>query len=315
MVKTDREFNNSAASLIALAIVLGNGLSSSLSGPDNSIQAPPQSPAPIKVELRDGLIAPMRGAGAIEGAEAEFDEWRRIAEGHVLELCGTDFKQGTNHDRIRKRLLALAMSLSLDVEQIRAQEFRLGYEVDLLDVLVGAYNRASDDFPTIGAASLAELNLLVRRLRDGRGHLLRWKEFERAAKDDAHEEGLASASEVALHVDQLAEHTESLPRYFDPDLPRSLRFLSNALRDPGGATRTMVYGAVKSVENVLAFVAERALAITRASLTAVEAHISKALGAALISGLGGVGLSLSGILPHGWSWLKPVLDAISKLPN
>lgn len=108
----------------------------------------------------------------------------------------------------------------------------------------------------------------------------------------------------------MAAVMEQRSQYFDPELPASFRFLAEAVRDPLGATKTIVYGAIKSAENVVSFLGQRALGIGKKSVEAVETHISKAVATFLIGGLGGAALGLSGALPQGWSWLKPLLTAL-----
>jgi hypothetical protein len=92
----------------------------------------------------------------------------------------------------------------------------------------------------------------------------------------------------------------------------SFRFLAEAVKDPVGATKTTVYGAVKSAENLISFLAQKALAIATKAVDAVEEHISRAIACSLIAGLGALALQISGALPTGWAWLKPLLDAVSK---
>jgi hypothetical protein len=98
-------------------------------------------------------------------------------------------------------------------------------------------------------------------------------------------------------------------RYFDPELPATFRFLAEAVPDPSGATRTVIYGAIKSAENVISFLAQKALGIGRKGADAAETHISKAVAALLVAGLSSAALEISGALPHGWAWLKPLLGA------
>jgi hypothetical protein len=95
-------------------------------------------------------------------------------------------------------------------------------------------------------------------------------------------------------------------------LPQSFRFIAEAVRDPAGATKIVIYGAVRSVENLISFLGQRALGIITKTADAVEQHISKGVATALITGLGGAALALSGALPNGWAWLKPLLDLLAK---
>jgi hypothetical protein len=88
--------------------------------------------------------------------------------------------------------------------------------------------------------------------------------------------------------------------------------MAEAARDPWGATKAVVYGGVRSAENVFSFLGQRALGIGKNAVSAVEQHISKATAISLITALSGAALSISGALPSGWAWLKPLLDALMK---
>ena len=105
---------------------------------------------------------------------------------------------------------------------------------------------------------------------------------------------------------------ERKPKYFDPQLPATFRFLAEAVKDRRGATKAIVYGAVKSLENLFSFLGQRSMGLGKQTGDALEQHISKAVAAALITGFGALALRLSGALPHGWAWLQPLLDALAK---
>jgi hypothetical protein len=142
--------------------------------------------------------------------------------------------------------------------------------------------------------------------------LERWAEFRRAAADDPMQEGSANPVVIGDALNSMAVEMERQPKYFDPELPETFRFMAEAARDPQGATKTVVYGAVRSAENVVSFLGQRALGIGINAVGAVEQHISKAVATSLIAGLSGVALNISGALPAGWAWLKPLLDALTK---
>jgi len=103
---------------------------------------------------------------------------------------------------------------------------------------------------------------------------------------------------------------EQQPKYFDPEVPRTFRYLAEALKDPLGASTAAVFGAVKSAENVIVFLGQRALGIAKKSVDAVEEHISKAIATFLISILGAAALQISGALPAAWTWLRPLLVSV-----
>lgn len=131
----------------------------------------------------------------------------------------------------------------------------------------------------------------------GMGKLERWAEFRKLASESSRQEGDANRELVAGALDDMAATMEQQLRYFDAELPKSFRFLAEAARDPFGATKTIVYGAVRSAENLVSFLGRRALGISKNAIGSVEEHISKAVAGALITGLSGAALSLS-LVPY-----------------
>jgi hypothetical protein len=166
--------------------------------------------------------------------------------------------------------------------------------------------------PALNAAVLEDLDRLRIALVMGIDKLERWAEFRRAATDDPMQEGSANPVVISDALDRMAAQMEQQPKYFDPEVPKTFRFMAEAARDPWGATKTVVYGGVRSAENVITFLGRRALNIGKNAGDAVEQHISKAVAISLITALSGVALTISGALPAGWAWLKPLLDALTK---
>ena len=68
-------------------------------------------------------------------------------------------------------------------------------------------------------------------------------EFRRQAADDPRREGDTNTHDVGEALDEMAAEMEQQPKYFDPELPATFRFLAEAVKDRVGATKTIVYGA------------------------------------------------------------------------
>jgi hypothetical protein len=99
-------------------------------------------------------------------------------------------------------------------------------------------------------------------------------------------EGDANPTTVGDALDEMAAEMEQQSKYFDPEIPATFRYLIEALRDPIGATKTVVYGAVRSAENLMRFLCRKALGIGTKALDAVEDRISRAVATILITSLG-----------------------------
>ena len=272
---------------------------------------PDQSPAPVRVEERDGRISKSSDSeSAIAASERDFKAWRDPVVDHIEELTASDFAKGTNHGRVRDRLMALDRLLPGEITEVKDRQFRIGYEIERFDGLVAAYRIGGDDMPLLNAAQLEDLDRLCVALKIGIGKLERWSEFRKRANESTAGEADADREIVGDALDEMAAIMEQRPQYFDPQLPETFRFLSEAVRDPRGATKTVVYGAVKSAENLMSYLGQRALGIGKKSAEAVEQHISKAVATVLVTGLGSAALDLSGALPQAWPWLKLLLAAL-----
>ena len=220
--------------------------------PSEPILVPDQSPAPVRVEERDGKIARVHDRDSpLRAAERDFNAWRELVIDHIEELTSGDFHEGTNHSRARDRLVALGNLLPGDIAEVKDQQFRIGYEIERFEGLIAAYRSGGDDMPELNAAALEDLDRLRIALKMGVDKLERWAEFRRLATDDPRREGDTNPEAVGDVLDQMAEKMERQTKYFDPELPASFRFLAEAVKDRVGATKTVVYGAVKSAENLI----------------------------------------------------------------
>ena len=276
-----------------------------------STDIPDQSPAPVRVEERHGQIAKASDRGSQLGAsERDFKAWRDPVVDHIGELTASDFAQGTNHSRLRDRLVAFGRLLPGEIDDVKERQFRVGYEIERFEGLMSAYRSGGDDMPVLNAAQLEDLERLRVALGIGIDKLERWAEFRKQAGQSSAGEAEADRAVVSDALDDMAATMEQRPRYFDPEVPATFRFLAEAVRDPSGATRTVLYGAIKSAENVVSFLAQKALAIGRKGADAAETHISKAVATLLVAGLSSAALEISGALAHGWAWLKPLLAAL-----
>jgi hypothetical protein len=274
---------------------------------------PDQSPAPIRVEERDGCVALTNNRGsALNASPTDFNAWREPVLDHVQELLSGDFRLGTNHSHARDRLVALSTLFAGSIPDVKERQFRVGYEIERLEGLVVAYRSGADDLPVLNAAVLEDLDRLRVALVMGSGKLEKWSEFRRAAAADPLGEGTANPGVVSAAIDEMTAEMEAQGKYFDPELPRTFRFLAEATKDPVGATKTVVFGTVKSAENLLTFLGQRALGVGKTAANAAEQHITKAVAASLIVILSGAALRISGALPTAWVWLRPLLDALAK---
>jgi hypothetical protein len=275
---------------------------------------PDQQIAPVRVEERDGKIAKISDRdSALLAPERDFEQWRAPVASHLDELLAGDFRPGTNHARMRDRLTELQAHLHGSTADVKENQFKLGYAMTRFASLISAYETGGDDMPVLSPDTLKDLIVLDAGLRMGLDKLERWVAFREAAANDRSGASDAPAGEVAKVLDSIAGNMEGESKYFDAELPRTFRLLAEAAKDPYGATRTVVYGAVRSAENVFIFVGQIALGLAAGTADGAKTGISKAVAAGLFVFLSGLGLHLAGIAPGALSWIKPVLEAIQKI--
>jgi hypothetical protein len=118
---------------------------------------PDQSPAPVRVEERDGKIAQVSNRDSpLDASERDFNAWREPVIDHVQELLSSDFRLGTNHSRARDRLVALSKLLPGEISDVKERQFRIGYEIERMEGLISAYRSGGDDMPELNAAAYQE---------------------------------------------------------------------------------------------------------------------------------------------------------------
>ena len=234
---------NTVAQLETHSLAQGRGTAVATPSP----RPPEQTFAPVRIEERDGKIARASDRDSpLRASEADFNAWRGPIIDHVQELLDGDFRQGTNHGRARDRLVALEGFLSGSPSEVKERQFSIGYQIERLGGLISAYRSSGDDLPALNAAVLEDLDRLYFALKIGIDKLDRWAEFHRMAADDPLREGDANPAVVGEALEVMGAGMERQSKYFDPELPASFRFLADSVRDPVGATKTVVYGAVRS---------------------------------------------------------------------
>ena len=75
----------------------------------------------------------------------------------------------------------------------------------------------------------------------------------------------------------------------------------------------MVYGAVRSVENLVIFLGQTVLEGVKRTVQAAVAGISEEAASELLNQLAQTTQHLSAALPEKWAWLQPLLEFVGRL--
>jgi hypothetical protein len=141
----------------------------------------------------------------------------------------SEFAAGTNHSRIRDRLVALGRLLPGEIAEVKERQFRIGYEIERFEGLMAAYRFGGEDMPMLNADQLEDLDRLRVALRIGIDKLERWSEFRKEANQSATGEVDADNEILGDALDEMAAAMERSARYFHPELPASFTLPSRSL--------------------------------------------------------------------------------------
>jgi hypothetical protein len=275
---------------------------------------PDQSVAPIRVEERDGRISLFHNRNAsLLVEDRDFEQWRVPVVAHIREELRKDFVHGTNHVRVRERLSALLDLVDLPLPEVKDRQFELGYSIQRFRGLVTVYRKAEGDMPALQADVLADLELLSKSLELGLSKLELWDMFNAQAVSTPPEAIPESVEEVGRALDTIVGEMERAQSYFDPEVPRTFRFVTEGVRDPIGASKAIIFGAVRSFENLLIEASQRLVRSLKKAAdnteTAVASKATIVIAGVLVAG----GTSLLGLVPGAGTWLRVVLDLAKQL--
>jgi hypothetical protein len=275
---------------------------------------PDQVVAPIRVEERDGRISLSHNRDAVLLVEdRDFEHWRVPVVAHIREELRKDFAHGTNHVRVRERLSALLDLVNLPLPEVKDRQFELGYSIQRFRALVAVYQTTEGDMPALPADTLADLELLSGTLELGLSKLELWELFNAQAASVPRGTIIDSVGELGQALDTIVREMESAPSYFDPEVPRTFMFVTEGVRDPVGASKAIIFGAVRSLENLLIGASRRLVRSLRNAADNIETVIASKATIVIAGVLVAGGTSLLGLVPGAGAWLKPVLDLAKQL--
>lgn len=269
---------------------------------------PPQKDAPAQFVDENGLIAP--SVAVPDDAETLDPGLTSFHEGLRTRTDTLNTAIGDNHPGIRAAVTAYRESLGGELAETKV--VLLGMAGIDLERLLEEYTSGDPDSPDLLPEPKAALRALVSL------HLLfirqfnEWNRFFTAGPAQIIAEEKAGAVEGALAI--AVERTLDHPEAFSPETPRLIQGIKSVYASPGKATKTSLYWAMRTLENLLLKIATKAYSalVTFADKTlssSVEKGAVVASGAVLFY-VGNYLLNSFGTLPAEWSWLKPAMDFI-----
>lgn len=200
---------------------------------------PAQQSAPLKFEVRDGQLRTKR-----QTAKSAAEDRKSITSAKAALQYDANSLLGSLGETNADPRLSAAISEIRDILSSDADVIRLGIVSLSCDSLVRKF---SEQLPDIVSAKLeafsTSLSLFV-------GQFPEWQRFVDNANSSVslNENDVAVIYAVSTYLVGELRKDSSL---VDPQVPRSVELLSEAIRDPRQASKRAVFGVVRTLENLI----------------------------------------------------------------
>lgn len=268
---------------------------------------PRQKIAPINIKaVNERVIASGFEHSLDDGKERDIQRWYAPLLAHVQNELKSNFRQGTNHSHIRERLITLRDVLKLPMHIIEEKQFELGYATRRFRRILNVYQNNQSDMPVLSQNIWEDLDELCNSLEIGLSKFVPWRRFVIEIEGVPPDPTLPLGSEIAKRMEPIIDVMEQEPKYFDPEIPRTFRFLSEAAKDPDGVGRLAIYGLIRSAENLMIGTSNLFLGMIKGAIkNASEIIASKAaivFATFLVSGIS----AIVGLAPGLGPWLTSI---------
>ncbi|WP_324827066.1 hypothetical protein [Qipengyuania zhejiangensis] len=207
--------------------------------PDVSKIIPAQKSAPLKFAVANGMLQLKR-----QSARISADDRQMVSHGRsALQDDATSIIHSLAGSNADPRFL-VAFGEIRDVLAADSDVIRLGMLSVSCNSLVSRFH---EQLPDIVSARLdafdTNLSMFVSQFPD-------WRKFVENASST--EELSSDEIQVVFNVGQeLAEKLQTNEELVDPSVPKSLKLILEAIRDPSKASKRAVFGAVRTLENLI----------------------------------------------------------------
>ncbi|MCW1384419.1 hypothetical protein OLX02_16480 [Novosphingobium sp. KCTC 2891] len=233
---------------------------------------PAQQSGPLQFEFRSGVLYVKPQTSQARQLDLDSILKARASLGRdASELVAT--LQETNVDR---RLIEVVS----EVEQVitsGADVIRLGLINFTCEQL---FSKFADQLPDVAAARFLGFSTGIGLYV---GQFPEWHRFiENAASANFEKSDMEVAYDVGRSLLPALRDAKGL---VDPEVPKSIELILEALRNPKLSAKRVLYGAVKTLENLLATVFKEVSGLLRATSDGVQGGIKKAATALVATGL------------------------------
>ncbi|NTF51010.1 hypothetical protein [Rhizobium rhizogenes] len=259
---------------------------------------PSKKTGPFNFRVQDGrlVVAPHDAEVKIEGSIAS----ARAALLQQGERLINDLLGSNTQPYLRATLEAVQEKLPIDSDIIQLGLLNISFE-----------NATSGATEELNSVLAAVLQAHAAGIRHYLAQFPEWKEFSTQAADL--EIAVGNLNNVASSVDELADQIEK-ENEVDEAVPRSLRFLTSLVRQPGAELRRVGLALVTTIESlsitVFGGVLHFVTSTSKETLDGASKHLSKVLAVAVAVTC----LHVTATLAEwsGVTWLKPAAEIILK---
>lgn len=202
---------------------------------------PEQKTGPLRFALVDGVVKVAHQAAVAASRDLQNVNVARqelIAAGNA----GADFLQSSNFERrFTDEVLSIVKRLEADQDVIA-----LGVAAISFQQVVDSFE---DELPSFWSAKFRGLSLGLSMYV---AQFPEWMRFAENAADAEYSSDDVAGLYAAGHA--LTEELKTQGQLVDPEVPRSLAFLLESVRDPRRAVKRTVFAAIRSIENLISVV-------------------------------------------------------------
>ncbi|TDK37026.1 hypothetical protein E2F50_08970 [Rhizobium deserti] len=267
---------------------------------------PNQKVSPVHFDIKNErlVLTHHRAEASIEDSQNVFQarsmliqSGRKIIEELQRSNCDRRFLDDVV--AVQEQLESAQDIIRLGILNIACEEQRKEFEPELPGLLVGKLR-----------AQCANIAMYVAQFPEWLRYAENASEVELSAEDIQYSQQAAN---------EIAAQFEAIPAKVDPEVPRTLRAISEAVSDPATATKRVSFALVRTLENlfirIFAHVSKFTDEFTSQSLAKVAKVASSAVSISFGTLILGYATNLAAIYEKvpGMAWLKTAVDLFKKI--
>ena len=266
---------------------------------------PAQQDGPLQFVARNGVLQLKSQSSKPDPLDLKNIRSARLA----LKESSTALLQSMLESNCDPRLIEAVKEID-SIMQSKADVIRLGLVNLSCDQL---FERFQDEIPDIAISRFKGLGMAIRLYV---AQFPEWQRFtENAARSDFDPVDVQKTYDLGK---QLLPKLKAAPSLVDPKVPKSIELVLEALQTPDKSGRRALYGAVRTLENLLARIFTECAGLLDATFKGIRGGVTKGATVAVATALLLAAAHTAGLLSPTAervlkaTWMKQAADLISK---